>query len=133
VFPYFKRQVVTMTLYFAAAATIAIGLAHSILGERYILMRLFRRADLPQIFGSDAFTRQTLRFAWHITTVAWFGLAAIMVLLARSTLTPTAALTVIAVTFLITAAIALVASRGRHFAWPVFLFIGSACWYAATT
>ncbi|MGI9341497.1 MAG: hypothetical protein ACR2QV_01520 [Gammaproteobacteria bacterium] len=125
-----------MTLYFAAAATIAIGLAHSILGERYILMRLFRSASLPHLFGGESFTRQTLRFAWHITTVAWFGFAALMVLLARSALTPTAALsatlTTIAVTFLITAAIALVASRGRHFAWPVFLFIGGACWYAAT-
>lgn len=121
-----------MTLYFAAAAAIAIGLAHSILGERYILMRLFRSASLPHLFGGESFTRQTLRFAWHITTVAWFGFAALMVLLARSALTPTAALTVIAVTFLITAAIALVASRGRHFAWPVFLFIGGACWYAAT-
>jgi len=121
-----------MTLYFAAAAAIAIGLAHSILGERYILMRLFRSASLPHLFGGESFTRQTLRFAWHITTVAWFGFAALMVLLARSALTPTAALTVIAVTFLITAAIALFASRGRHFAWPVFLFIGGACWYAAT-
>lgn len=121
-----------MTLYFAAAAAVAIGLAHSILGERYILMRLFRSASLPHLFGGESFTRQTLRFAWHITTVAWFGFAAMLVLLARSALTQTAALTVIAITFLVTSAIALVASRGRHFAWPVFLFIGGACWYAAT-
>jgi hypothetical protein len=35
---------------------VALGLAHSILGERYILTRLFRRNDLPTLFGSSAFT-----------------------------------------------------------------------------
>ena len=122
-----------MILYFAAIATIAIGVAHSVLGERYILMRLFRRGDLPKLFGTESFTRQTLRFAWHITTIAWFGLAALMLLLAQSRLTSSNALTVLAITFLVTAVIALVASRGRHFAWPVFLFIGGACWYAAVS
>jgi len=125
--------VVVVILYLAAAAAITVGLAHSILGERYILIRLFRRGNLPPIFGSESFTKQTIRFAWHITTVAWFGFAAIMVLLAQSKLSATATLAIIAGTFLITSAIALVASRGRHFSWPVFLFIGGACWYAATT
>ena len=48
---------------FAAFLVVALGLAHSILGERYILMRLFRREDLPNIFGSAKFTAQNLRFA----------------------------------------------------------------------
>jgi len=53
------------SLYFVAAGLcFAIGLAHSVLGERYILIRLFRRTDLPS------------------------------------------------------AVVTLVASRGRHFAWP---------------
>ncbi len=57
-------------LYFAAFLSVALGIAHSVLGERYILTRLFRRADLPKLFGSSEFTVRTLRFAWHITTVA---------------------------------------------------------------
>jgi len=57
--------------FLAAAALLipALGAAHSVLGERYILIRLFRRSDLPKLFGSDTFTRRTLRFAWHLTTV----------------------------------------------------------------
>ena len=55
----------------AATLAVGVGLAHSYLGERYILTRLFRRTPLPPLFGSDTFTRRTLRFAWHITTVAW--------------------------------------------------------------
>jgi hypothetical protein len=53
----------------------AIGLAHSVLGERYILMRLFRHTDLPKLFGGTEFTIRALRFAWHLTTIAWWGAA----------------------------------------------------------
>lgn len=39
-------------LYLVAAVLAAgLGLAHSILGEKYILIRLFRRTDLPKLFG----------------------------------------------------------------------------------
>lgn len=56
---------------FAAAIAIYVtGIAHSYLGERYILTRLFRRDDLPRLFGGTAFTTATLRFAWHLTTIA---------------------------------------------------------------
>ena len=60
-----------------AAAVLAglTGVAHSYLGERYILIRLFRRQDLPHLFGSDVFTRRTLRVAWHLTSIAWWGSA----------------------------------------------------------
>ena len=50
-------------LQLAALLIVLLGLAHSILGERYILGRLFRRSDLPKIFGSADFTVRTLRFA----------------------------------------------------------------------
>ncbi len=113
----------------AAVCALAIGLVLSILGERYILIRLFRRGDLPVLFGNDTFTRQTLRFAWHLTTVAWWGFAALMLLLARDTLSVDAVSRVIALTFLVSSAITLIVSRGRHLAWPVFLFIAWACWF----
>ena len=60
-----------MNFYFIAAAVlvVGIGIAHSWLGERYILMRLFRRQNMPHLLGSDDFTKRTLRFAWHITTL----------------------------------------------------------------
>ncbi len=41
----------TTLLYIAAFLTFAIGVVHSILGERYILIRLFRRDNLPKLFG----------------------------------------------------------------------------------
>src|SRR5271168_5275586 len=121
----------TTLFYIAAFLTFAVGVVHSILGERYILVRLFRRNDLPRLFGGTAFTIRTLRFAWHITTVAWWGFAAILVLLARLSVSLHSLSFVLAVTFLLTGAITLVVSRGQHFAWPIFLFIGGVCLYAA--
>lgn len=112
-----------------ALLTIIIGLAHSYLGERYILLRLFRRDNLPRLFGSDVFTKRTLRFAWHVTTIAWWGMAALFYVLGRGD--SSGGLQVLSGTFLVTAAVAAAGSRGRHLAWPVFLMIAVAAWLGA--
>ncbi len=114
----------TSLLYVAAVLLIAIGVAHSYLGERYILIRLFRRQDLPKLFGGIEFTIRTLRFAWHITTIAWWGFAAIVFLLAKGPVSPRSIAMVIGITFNISGLITLGASRGKHFAWIIFLLIG---------
>lgn len=108
----------------AALLIFLTGLAHSWLGERYLLMRLFRRDDLPALFGGTAFTIGTLRFAWHITTLAWWGFAAILLLASRGALTAEAALQVVAYTALASAALPVVFTRGRHLSWVVFLAVG---------
>ena len=124
-----------MNFYFVAAAflTIAIGVAHSWLGERYILMRLLRRQNIPHLLGSDAFTKRTLRFAWHLTTIAWFGAAALLLVLASYPLDASARMLsgVIAATFLASAVVALAGSRGRHLSWVVFLLIAGLVWMGA--
>ena len=120
----------------AAGAVLAfgIGVAPSLLGERYILVRLFRRRDLPKLFGADTFTRRTLRFAWHLTTLAWWGFAAQMALAsgALTEVDPTSEplLQVIAWTFLASALLGLAVTRARHLAWPVFLVIAACAWLA---
>jgi hypothetical protein len=103
-----------MMLLVAALLTFAVGLVHSVLGEKFILMRMPEQAP---------FKARILRFAWHLTTVAWWGIAAMLALASRGLLNTSNTLRVIAATMVVTAAIILVASRGRHFAWPVFLAI----------
>lgn len=121
-----------MNFYFVAAAVlvVGIGIAHSWLGERYILTRLFRRQNLPHLFGSDDFTKRTLRFAWHITTVAWFGAAACLLILASYPIDDSARMfsRVIAATFLVSSIVALVGSRARHLSWVIFLLIAVLVW-----
>jgi len=119
-----------IALYLAALLTFLIGIIHSVLGERYILTRLFRRDDLPKLFGSAEFTVRTLRFAWHVTTVAWWGFAAILILLAQPTLNKSTIGLVIGITFLVHFAIALLGSRGKHLSWIVFLAIAAISIYA---
>jgi hypothetical protein len=119
-------------LYLSAFLAIAVGVAHSLLGERYILTRLFRREVLPRLFGGTEFTIRTLRFAWHITTIAWWGFAAILVQLAQGSVSHSGIALVVGLTFLATEAVTLAVSRARHLAWPVFLIIGCVALVAAT-
>lgn len=116
---------IDLLLKVSAFLAIGLGVAHSLLGERYILERLFKRDDLPQLFGSQEFTIRTLRFAWHLTSVAWIGFAGILMLLAQPIMTYRSVAMVVAVTFLVSGAITAYSSRGRHLAWPVFMFIGA--------
>ena len=110
---------------------IAAGALHSYLGERFILIRLFRRSNLPRLFGGDVFTKRTLRLGWHLTTIAWWGFAVLLLMLASdsaadsSTRTP---LIVVQWTFTVSAIYAFGASRGRHLSWVLFLGIAVASW-----
>ncbi|MBT9457203.1 MAG: hypothetical protein IV097_11345 [Burkholderiaceae bacterium] len=108
----------------ALVLLIATGLAHSYLGERYLLMRLFKRQDLPKLLGSTAFTIGTLRFVWHLTTVAWWGLAYLVFIAWSGTVGKDQVLAVVGVTSLVSAAFPLYFTRGRHLSWIVFLLIG---------
>jgi hypothetical protein len=108
----------------AAFLVFVTGCAHSYLGERYILLRLFRRGNLPKLFGGTEFTAGTLRFAWHITTVAWWAIALLLVFAAHNTLSPAIVLHVIAGAALVSAVLPLVFTRGKHLSWAAFLLVG---------
>ncbi|MGF1765275.1 hypothetical protein [Aliivibrio kagoshimensis] len=110
-------------MYLAAGILVCVAFVHSYFGERYMLMRLFKRDNLPTLFGSDDFTIKTLRFAWHVTSIAWLGFAGIIVSLAQPELNKSVLLNIIAVTFGIHFLIALLGSKGKHLSWVVFLLI----------
>jgi hypothetical protein len=120
-----------MLLYFAAGLTVVLGVAHSFLGEKYILIRLFRRDNLPKIFGTTDFTVRTLRFAWHITTVAWIGFAALLLHAGRADLTLAGTLRIIGVTCVVSGLLPLIFTRGRHLSWVVFFVIGGIALWAS--
>jgi len=116
-----------------AAVLIALmGIAHSWLGERYVVSRLLRRQDLPKLFGSDLFTRRTIRFAWHVTSIAWFGLAALTFTLGSDSdgISEATARGILFRTFALSALVSCLGSRGRHFAWVVMLAIALLIRYA---
>ena len=106
----------------ATLLLLGVGVAHSYLGERYILIRLFRQ-PLPRIGPDDVFTKRVLRFAWHLTSVAWWGFGALLLLAPGRNIGA-----VIAATFLVTGVVVLLSSRGRHLAWPLFVAVSALAW-----
>jgi len=47
----------SVPLLVASVVAVLLGVAHSYLGERYVLVRLLRRDDLPRLFGGVEFTK----------------------------------------------------------------------------
>jgi hypothetical protein len=108
----------------AAVLVFAVGAVHSWLGERRLLGPLLAPEKRLGLLAKSSLARTTLRFAWHLTTLAWWGLGAVLAGLALSPSDPRAvALIVVAATFLATGLAILAVSRGRHLAWPVLLAI----------
>ncbi|KAF7788804.1 hypothetical protein PRUB_a1875 [Pseudoalteromonas rubra] len=112
-----------LLLYLAATLLVLVSLAHSYLGERFILIRLFKRNNLPQLFGSSDFTIRTLRFAWHLTSIAWLGFAALLIALASPGFTLATLLHITALTFALHSLLALGLSKGRHWSWILFAVV----------
>jgi hypothetical protein len=113
----------------AGGLCVLIGLAHSYLGEAKILMPMYAQYKLPVLRGSDRATKNVMRFAWHLTSVAWWGLGAILFVIASPAPNPLACiLRVISITFAIHAIVTAASSRGRHYAWIVFTAIAVLAW-----
>lgn len=116
-------------LYIAAVLIGALGIAHSVLGERYIIRWLLRH-DLPKLFGGTDFAAGTIRFAWHITTVLALGLAVMLTLFALDA--PTAAVVgCIGSTLIACGVLPVYFTRGRHLSWIVFFAAGILCLLSA--
>jgi len=111
-----------------------IGFIHSYLGEKYLLIRLFRRDNLPKLLGSDWFTKRVLRFAWHLTTLAWWGFAGILYVLSTPSVNmQNEILIIITLVFALSGVVSLFFSRGKHLSWLVFFIIAATSYYGVTS
>jgi hypothetical protein len=115
----------------AALLLFLTGVAHSYLGERYILIRLFRRGNLPELMGGTEFTAGTLRFVWHLLTVVWWGVAAVLVQASGQPLESRLVLQVFGAVACISGLFPLAFTRGRHLSWVVFFVVGALLLLAA--
>ncbi len=104
-----------MASFVVAAGFVLLALAHSLLGERELLQPLFARSwELPIPRWA---AQRIFRFAWHLTSVAWLGLAGLAVGLPPWS--------VLALVGLVSGLIIFVMLRG-HLAWPLFAVAGAA-------
>lgn len=116
----------------AAILCVLIGIVHSYLGERFILTRLFRRGSIPHLFGSDHFTKGTLRFVWHITTfLCWgFGYLLWQISTGNENLRGVT-LNTISVVFLVSGLFAFGFTKGKHLSWIVLWVIAGIAYYVS--
>ncbi len=114
-------------LIFAAATLILTAVLHSILGERFILQPLFRRRDLPRLFDDQQFVPQTLRFVWHLFSIAFVGLAAILITSTADAPTTNTS-QIVAATAAASSVVVAAISRGRHLSWVAFAAVALAAW-----
>ena len=119
-------------LYFSALAFVVLAIGHSYLGERFILAPILRLPGLPKLFGSARFMHQILRLAWHVTSIAWLGLAGIVVMLAYPPLNSRTVAASVGIISLASFFSVLVFTRGKHVAaWVLFLLISVVTLYYA--
>ncbi|MEX1078335.1 MAG: hypothetical protein WED09_04430 [Homoserinimonas sp.] len=108
----------------------ALGIAHSVLGERHIIGWLLRH-ELPVIAGSTTFAARTIRFAWHVTSVLFLGLGVVLVLIAVQA-SEQLVLTALGSSLIASGLLPLWFTRGRHLSWIVLLAAGALCLLSAT-
>lgn len=117
-----------MNWYFVAAAAVgfAVGLVHSILGERLIFSRL-RSAGFIPVDGGSALREPHVRIlwaTWHLVTVLGWLVAAVLVWLsfpAASSLAPSFLTRAVAAALFLCAALVFVATQGKHPGWAGLL------------
>ncbi len=118
-----------VALVLAALLIATACVTHSTLGELRLIGPLLAPEVRRGLLEESALARQVLRLSWHLTSVAWFGLAAVLVAEAAarpSHLGDTVA-SLVAATFFVTGLTTLLASRGRLLVWPLFLAIAVLC------
>jgi hypothetical protein len=100
-------------LMLALISLVVLAIAHSALGEAKLIGPLIS-GDFPPLGIPSPFAKRVLRFAWHLTSVAWLGLAAAL------WIAPHCA-PVVGLTLAISGVVTHASTRGAHFAWSVFL------------
>ena len=118
---------------FAAAAAILlfIGMMHSWLGERYLFPRLFALENLPLFRKDRNYTQRVIRFAWHLTSLAWWGVAALLLVFAFAPTSLQLLEVVCGGIAFVTGLVILATAGTRHPAWILFLIAGMLTWIAA--
>jgi hypothetical protein len=111
----------TQLLYVSAGITVFIAATHSYLGEKRILPRLI--AGAATLFQRDpALMGSILRWAWHLTSLAWVALALLLIAFTRMPADVRAVpVAIIAACLGLNAVVCFVTTRGKHVAWPFFL------------
>lgn len=113
----------------AALSYLTLALAHSYLGERDVLRPLFAQSwniGLPR-----GLMEALLRWAWHLTSIAWLAAGATLAAAALGSAVPAVAIDWLGVAALVSAAVMFIGLRGVHAAWAIFALAALGCFVGA--
>lgn len=129
-----------MNYYFLSAAILAfvVGLMHTILGERMIFRRMRRDGFIPTEGGQLLQERHVriLWASWHVLTVFGWGMATLLVWLARQSSSGNAFPVIentISISMLVGAVLVLVGTKAKHPGWIGLLGVAALVWFSRTT
>jgi len=112
----------------AALLIIAVGLAHSIMGELALISPLKLVKDLPTPRGSVEQTWLVIRVTWHAPTLFWFGLASVLIWMEMHPVSASHPfLWMVVAVFSIASFVSVLTSPLGHVAWLYFLVIALLC------
>jgi len=119
----------------AAVLATAIGLVHSVLGERLVFRHLRQSALVPSLPAPPLQERNVriLWATWHLASVFGWTLAGLLWQVAKDpglALPATSVLSASAFGFLVGALLVLVGTRGRHPGWIALGAVGILSWAA---
>lgn len=125
-----------MNAYFIAAAALAsiVGLVHSVLGEIMIFRRMRKSGRIIPTDGGAILSGPNVRIlwaSWHVLTVFGWGMAAILVELAKPTARGSGNGVVeqaIMVSMLVGSVLVLIATKARHPGWVGLLGVAVLVW-----
>lgn len=119
-------------LFVSAGISVLIAVLHSYLGEKRILPRLLANAG-SMFRGDPALMSSILRWAWHLTSLAWITLALILVAMTRVPAdVRTLPVAIIAGCLALSGLVCILTTHGRHIAWPFFMFAAATAAWAAS-
>lgn len=121
-----------MQLLAAGVLMILIGIAHSVIGE-ILIFRQLRAGTIVPLLAPPPLRERHLRILWanwHLCSVLGWGLAALLIVIARSPDLPAQALPIriIAIATLAGSILVLYTTRGRHPGWFGLLIAAGLTW-----
>jgi hypothetical protein len=117
----------------AAAVLFFIGIMHTILaewkGERTLVRRITQLRLLESSASEDLLAKRIVRLAWHLTSLTWFGIAAVLTFLSfvEQTESVKVVVRILGSTFVLHSVLSLVIARGKHPSWYLFLIVSVFC------
>jgi len=102
----------------AALLCFFVGIAHSVLGEKYVLGKI-AGANL-RLRGDTVFMQRIVSLAWHVTSLLLIGFGVVLLNMAFGLHALFTDKAIVGWTFLVAAVMSLIWVRGRHPSWLIF-------------